>query len=434
MGCHGSKAPDPMAGLEVFVKYDMGRRIGAGSTCVVHEATDKVSGQIFAVKCVVKEEAEAQRGTEKVGEADYQNEVTIMRKLQHEHCCKLFDVFEDDVITYVVLELCEGEKLFDKLEEHIVLEEREAARYMYEMAMAIGYLHRLEIIHRDLKPENWIFSQMGAAGRIKLINFGLATIAKPSDCLSNAVGTLHYVAPEVIRGHYGLQADLWTLGVVAFLMIYGTYPFDGQSLNEVMQMILGSEPDYTDSCFALSEDLKNLLKRLLVKDPDMRMTSANLLAHPWFRSSGVMQDVNMEQRRSTAQVKRCNSVASNLGSNLGNRGGGDTEIKPTHARRGSVLVGHVPSVAGGRRCSTMLSNDIVAETRQLQMIAEARNSLGSDTQAALQAAAMSDDILSDPEEPTSDRSPDSSENLAVPEASACRHPCAVDSDPTKSAD
>jgi len=154
-----------------------------------------------------------------------------------------------------------------------------------QMVDAVAHLHSRGVAHLDLKPENWVIGGYLEAPTVKLFNFGLAEWCKGGDQtpLTQACGTLHYVAPEVLRGAYGLPADLWTLGVVMFLMMYGAYPFDGDSCQAVMRAILINEPDYSDSRYVLSNDAKDILKRLLVKEPKPRLTAQGAQEHGWFQ-------------------------------------------------------------------------------------------------------------------------------------------------------
>lgn len=177
-------------------------------------------------------------------------------------------------------------KLFDRLEADIVLEEEEAARIAGEMVSAAAYIHDRHVVHRDMKPENWLITESSSGqGHVKLVNFGTARRCKSWDFLTEPCGTLHYVAPEVLRGSYSHPIDMWTLGVVIFLTIYATYPFDGESCSEVIKSILGQDPDWSDSCYALSPVALDFLKQALTKDPANRITPSLALNHAWIASA-----------------------------------------------------------------------------------------------------------------------------------------------------
>lgn len=279
MGCRPSKQPNVLVSLEVFVKYEIGMRIGGGATCQVYEAQNKGTSEDFAMKCIVKAEVLAQTQ----GEKDFKREVAIMRLVDHESICRLIEVFEDPEIIFFIHDFCQGESLFDKLEADIALEEQAAARICRQMTSAVAHVHGAGIIHRDLKPENWLYASYQQDSPVKLINFGLSAFCEPGDVLTTPCGTLHYVGPEVLKGGYNLPADIWTLGVVMFLVLYGGYPFDGECSATVMKAILGDEPDWSDSCYALSNECKEFLRYMLVKDPKQRTTAEDATNHEWFK-------------------------------------------------------------------------------------------------------------------------------------------------------
>lgn len=281
MGCRlGKPDPDYVEGLEVFRRYDFVAVRGRGATSQVHEAADKLTGQSFAVKCIVKTEEARLLGRP-------HSEKWAERKwgiLEHPNVCRLHGTFQDSQLQYFVMELCEGGTLFEKLEEEIVLEENDAGRIAWQMMSAAAHLHDKAICHRDLKPESWLMSDHSQQAKVKLISFGLAEVCEDGEELTQPCGTLHYLAPEVLRGRYTKSADLWTLGVVIFLSLYAAYPFDGESCATVMQSILVSEPDWSDSCYALSQEARNLLRQLLVKEPSARLSASAALRHEWFKA------------------------------------------------------------------------------------------------------------------------------------------------------
>lgn len=278
------KSRDPYEGFEVFKKYKFsGIKLGIGETCQVHEAyhiKDEKEEQMFAVKIIVKDEVEvAGRDLSEIFK-----EVEILGKIRNSNICKFYEKFEDKSLIYLVHECCEGGTLFEKLEEDAVLEEKVAKPMVLDMFLAVAYLHDKGYIHRDLRPENWMLETNGdetTPGKLKLTHFKLAMQCGKDTILSQPCGTLHYVAPEVLRGHYGRASDVWTLGVLVFLMLYGSYPFDGDTSTAVMTNILASEADWSNSCYALSTDAKDLLKRFFIKDPTNRITMCEALKHTW---------------------------------------------------------------------------------------------------------------------------------------------------------
>jgi len=276
---------DAFEGFEVFKRYQFAHiKLGVGTTCQVHEATDQRSDVVVAIKIIVKPEA-ALAGK---SDADLHKEVEILRHLgKHPNVVHFVESFEDSELLYFVMELCQGGTLFEKLEQDIVLEENIAKKMCKEMFNAVHHLHDKGFIHRDLRPESWLMADLSEESALKLSNFGMVCECKEDQSLSQPCGTLHYVAPEVLRGSYGRASDVWTIGVLLFLILYGSYPFDGESATLVMRNILTGEPDWSDSCFALTAEVRDLLKGLLTKDVSKRLTIAVGLKHHWLPQAPV---------------------------------------------------------------------------------------------------------------------------------------------------
>jgi len=274
MGCgaHGKIRDN-----QVFREYDFFMKMGRGATSQVHEAVSKKGQLPFAIKCVVREEAEAH------GCDDLQKVKSTWGLLEHPNICRLYATFQDHVLHYFVMEMCGGGTLFQLLEDEVVLEEDQAANYGRQMSSALAYLHGKEICHRDVKPESWLMSDKTPDARPMLINFTLAELCLSENNMTQPCGTLHYLAPEVLRGNYGKRADVWSLGVILFLALYASYPFDGESVQQVMSSILTSEPAWCDSCQSLSNDASDLLRKLLTKEPDQRISASLALEHSFLR-------------------------------------------------------------------------------------------------------------------------------------------------------
>jgi len=339
---------DAFEGYEIFKKYSFsGIKLGAGTTSQVHEAMGISSGTTFAVKIIVKEEAQL------VGKSKdlLHKEANIMRQLRHPNICQFHELFEDKDLIYFVFELCDGGTLFDKLEYDLILEENVAKKFLKGMLRAVAHLHDKGYIHRDLRPENWMLSDWSDKAEIKLANCGMCVECQSDTRLSQPCGTLHYVAPEVLRGDYGRPSDVWTIGVVLFLILYGSYPFDGDSAREVMTVILISEPAWGDSCQQLSSEVKNLLKGLLDKEPSRRLPIEVALRHPWVPKGNGLSRQSSHNRMSTMgsfipKILQRHSVSSRCDQVVGIRRANDAappsvpelKGKPGQARRQSNLV------------------------------------------------------------------------------------------------
>jgi len=391
--------PDQFEGYEIFKKYKFsGIKLGVGATCQVHEAVDQSSKSSFAVKIIVKEEAKL------AGKAheDLLKEAEIMGKLRwHPNICHFYEQFEDKELLYFVLELCEGGTLYEKLEYDIVLEELVAKKMCKEMFKAVGYLHGMGFIHRDLRPESWMLSDLSDEGELKLSHFRMVVECGKDQSLSQPCGTLHYVAPEVLRGNYGRPSDVWTIGVLLFLMLYGSYPFDGDSASLVMHAILSSEPDWSDSCYALSSEVRDLLKRLLNKEPEKRMTFDQGQKHAWLPKGGLGSTVG------SRVGSRKNSMLSLLRSNKGGPGSRRNSAQPPspghrphHINAPPPLVPELKVAPGqARRPSALVTEDLIM---LLEKEAWKRKQTEA-KEAALEGIKDEDDSSDSP--PSSERSP-----------------------------
>lgn len=174
--------------------------------------------------------------------------------MDHPGVIKVFELSEDDRYLYIVTEHFKGRELFDKIrEEGPMKDERRAPNVLSQLISVLEYLHKSNIIYRDLKLENVIYD----GKMIKLFDFSKAAKIDRNK-LTDLVGTLHYISPEVIKGNYGLEADIWALGVLAFVLFTGRYPFTGNNDYEIINRILYFEPEFREG--ELGEHIENLIR------------------------------------------------------------------------------------------------------------------------------------------------------------------------------
>jgi calcium-dependent protein kinase len=217
--------------------------------------------------------------------AALRNEIDILKILDHPHICKLYETYtEPGICVRLVLELCEGGELFDRLHARKRFSEQWVAKLVYRMAGVLRYLHENQITHRDLKLENWLFRSKEDDDEIVLIDFGLSHKYRNEEHMHKKVGTSYYVAPEVLRGDYmGVQADMWSLGVIVYMLLGGCAPYDGQDDEEILQNVaLAKKPNYeTGPWRRVSDNAKSFVQGLLTVDPEKRLTAEMALQHPW---------------------------------------------------------------------------------------------------------------------------------------------------------
>jgi len=242
---------------------------------VVRLATHKKSGEKFAIKTIRKA---------KVSKYDaLKREIDILRNCDHPNIIKLVEVHEDEKSIHLVQELCTGKELFDRIIARGHYTEHDAKQIMYKLLLAVHYCHEKGIVHRDLKPENFIFKTEADDANIKVIDFGLSCMGKDAVHMQTRVGTPYYIAPEVLAKNYTSACDIWSLGVILYILLCGYPPFYGDSDPEIFDRVRKGYYDFDSEEWAIVSDLaKNLIKDMLNMNMDVRPTAAQCLQHEWF--------------------------------------------------------------------------------------------------------------------------------------------------------
>jgi len=258
--------------------YDLSINLGKGTFGTVERCTHRKTKELRAIKTIPKK---------KVYQQDrLANEVEIMRVLEHPHILKLYETFEDEYNIYIVMELCNGGELLDKVMDLKGggLSENAVAAVMRQVLGAVYYMHQQHICHRDLKPENFLLVNQVedvAKAHVKVIDFGFSTCFVPGDFLSTRACTNNYVAPEVIDGRYTEACDVWSLGVIIYVLLSGQKPFWGTEA-EILTKVKSCTYNFEDPCWtSVSEDAKTLIREILVLDFNERPTAEKVLQHRW---------------------------------------------------------------------------------------------------------------------------------------------------------
>lgn len=296
------------------------KQTGKGSYGAVFVATHKLNSEKRAVKVIEKKHYNAK-------------EIGVMKTMDHPNICKLFETFEDKKKMYLVVELCEGGELFDVIiNAKTTFTEKQAAFVMQSMFRSLNYLHSNGLTHRDLKPENFLVMEKvtGAEGSqiqdttVKLIDFGLATTCKPGQFLTTKAGTPYYVAPEVLAGSYTESADMWSLGVIMYIILCGYPPFNGESNPQILDNVRRGQVSFPSAEWRnISGDAKDLIKSLLNKDYHVRCTAGKALEHIWIAAKAPQAGAvaisatfvdNLRSFRSLNQLKKTalQVIASNV--------------------------------------------------------------------------------------------------------------------------
>ncbi|KAH0554591.1 hypothetical protein KQX54_011719 [Cotesia glomerata] len=255
--------------------YELQEELGRGKFGTVYLCKDKKNGLKLAVKIVNTTKKEDRRSVER--------EVEIMRRLQHPRLIQLYDAIDNTKQFYVVLELIEGGELFERvIDDDFVLTERSCAVFMRQICEGIEFVHSQNILHLDMKPEN-ILCLTKEGNRIKIIDFGLARQFDPRKKLQVLFGTPEFVAPEVVNfDQIGYGTDMWSIGVICYVLLSGLSPFMGDTDVETMANVTIAKYDFDHEAFNnISEDAKDFIRRLLVKDKEKRPSAVQLQEHRW---------------------------------------------------------------------------------------------------------------------------------------------------------
>ncbi|KAJ4847043.1 CDPK- kinase 5 [Turnera subulata] len=267
-------------------KYELGDEVGRGHfgyTCQAKFKKGELKGQQVAVKVIPKAKM-----TTAIAIEDVRREVKILRALTgHNNLVHFYDSYEDHENVYIVMELCEGGELLDRiLSRGGKYTEDDAKAVMIQILNVVSFCHLQGVVHRDLKPENFLFTSKEENSQLKAIDFGLSDFVKPDERLNDIVGSAYYVAPEVLHRSYGTEADVWSIGVIAYILLCGSRPFWARTESGIFRAVLKADPSFDEAPWpSLSPEARDFVKRLLNKDPRKRLTAAQALCHPWIKNS-----------------------------------------------------------------------------------------------------------------------------------------------------
>lgn len=292
-------------------KYHIDPKVlGTGHHGSVRRCIERTTRQRYAVKSIRKSDPAVKIG-------GLHREIMLLDQMKHASIIQLRDVFEDEEYLHLVTELCEGGELFDKIVgrasrnkmdgEPSCFSEEEAARVLYEILMAVKYMHRHGIVHRDLKPENILFTSKEEGSPVKIIDFGLARhFDKRQDVsMSTVVGTPYYIAPETLRKDYDESCDLWSVGIIAYILLCGYPPFNGADNAAVYAAVRRGTYYFPSSDWRhVSVEARDFIRRLLQVNVSKRMTVDQALRHPWMaRHSASTKAERREEMETISSVE-----------------------------------------------------------------------------------------------------------------------------------
>jgi calcium-dependent protein kinase len=266
------------ADIRKFYRFD--KVIGNGHFGTVRKAT-KIGGTATEANVAVKS-----INKEKVGDSlkFLKSELEFLRTVTHPNIVKYYEVYEDDRYLHIVMELCTGGDLLDHILRGGSFSEQEAVRILRKLCSAVKYLHCINICHRDLKPDNFLYTTKEPGAEIKIIDFGLATkFRHQADAeLHSVVGSPYFIAPEVLRGSYGKECDVWSLGVIIYTLLFGEPPFTGPSRRDIFKKILKGTLKFPAD-HEVSTSACELITKMLMKKPSERIPLVEVIHHEWLQ-------------------------------------------------------------------------------------------------------------------------------------------------------
>jgi len=281
----------------IWKRYSIGKKLDAGESSRVVEATELSTGKRFAIKILNKNDRQ--------NWTTFEKETKILQILQHPNIISMRESHSDSDNFYIVFELCEGGDLFDRImDPNRCVSEKWASKLIRTILRVVKHCHENQIVHRDLKPENFVFLSKDVDSQIVLIDFGSAKIVKDNVRYRDSYGTPHYIAPEVVAGRKYTRtgrilkcSDVWSIGVIAYVLMTGEVPFTGSSRTDIFNSILHRPLMFPEGGSNLSMLFKGFCKQTLVKSPLHRITINDALNHPWVQGNFMSEE--MEEKHQT---------------------------------------------------------------------------------------------------------------------------------------
>ena len=295
--------------------YKLGKTLGQGAFGKVKLATRRSDGIEVAVKLVnTNEWSERER-------KQFENEIRTLYELQHPNIVRLFDVYESEPRQYaMIMELASGGELFDRIQQRGSFSEQEAQFVMRKLLSALAYMHKKDIAHRDLKPENIMYATGEENSEPKLTDFGFAKKAQPIEedvpagatspppgALKTRLGSPNYVAPEILTSKtgYSTSVDIWSMGVILYILLCGYFPFYHENERELYRQIKAGKFDMpVEEWGHVSDNAKDLVRKMLQINPKKRITAHQALRHPWLRGEASSEIMPEETLKAFSDMNR----------------------------------------------------------------------------------------------------------------------------------
>ncbi|KAF3631720.1 calcium-dependent protein kinase isoform X1 [Capsicum chacoense] len=266
---------------DIKAHYTLGRELGRGQYGVIYLCTENSTRQHYACKSVLKRKLVCRKDRE-----DIKREIQIMQHLSGQsNIVEFKGAYEDNYSVHLLMELCAGGELFDRIIAKGYYSEKDAADIIRQIVNVVYICHFMGVMHRDLKPENFLLTSKDEHVMLKATDFGLSVFIEEGKVYRDIVGSAYYVAPEVLRRSYGKEADVWSAGVILYILLSGVPPFWDETEKGIFHAILKGEIDFqSDPWPSISNCAKDLVRKMLTQDAKNRITSGEVLEHPWLQS------------------------------------------------------------------------------------------------------------------------------------------------------
>ncbi|CAM8989542.1 unnamed protein product [Rhodiola kirilowii] len=272
---------------DITKHYTLGKELGKGQFGITYLCTEVATGHLYACKSILKRKL-----ITKADRDDVKREVQLLQHLSGQpNVVEFKGAYEDRQSVHLVMELCAGGELFDRIIAQGQYSERAAAAMCRQIVNVVHICHFMGVMHRDLKPENFLLSSTDENALLKATDFGLSVFIEEGKVYRDVVGSAYYVAPEVLQRSYGKEIDVWSAGVILYILLSGVPPFWGDGETAIFNSILKGELDFESEPWpSISYSAIDLVRKMLTQDPKKRLTAAQVLEHPWIRVGGDATD------------------------------------------------------------------------------------------------------------------------------------------------
>ncbi|XP_075518935.1 calcium-dependent protein kinase 29 [Primulina tabacum] len=294
---------------DITTLYDLDKELGRGHFGITYLCTEKATGIKYACKSISKRKLVTEKDTQ-----DVRREILILQHLTGQpNIVEFKGAYEDRQTLHLVMELCSGGELFDRITAKGSYSEKEASRIGRQILNVVHVCHFMGVMHRDLKPENFLMVNTDEDSPLMATDFGLSVFIEEGRTYRDIVGSAYYIAPEVLGRSYGKEIDVWSAGVILYILLCGFPPFWAETERGILEAIRDGYVDFVGSPWPfVSNAAKDLIKKLLTRDPKKRITAAEAIEHPWLQKDGEASDtpidsavlIRMKQFRDMNKLKK----------------------------------------------------------------------------------------------------------------------------------